>query len=185
MNGSRITSRYAKSLLDLAIERNELQQAYEGMQQVLDTCNENRDLRLLLQSPVVSADKKEQILNDVFGGLAPIVLQFVQIVVRKKREPLLLEIATELVRMYKAYSNIQTYYVTTATPLDDDLRAKVNETIKVWGVGGTAELVEQVDPNILGGFIIKLGDRLYDASLSSRFTELRTEFSKNPYVVDY
>lgn len=185
MKGARITSRYAKSLLELAIERNELEQAYQGMEQVLSTCKENRELRLLLQSPVVSPDRKEDILNKVFSGIAPIALQFIQIVVRKKREPLLVEIATELVRMYKAHSNIHTYHVTTATALDDTLRAKINETIKVWGVGGTAELKEKVDPAILGGFIIKLGDRLYDASLSSRFTELRTEFSKNPYIADF
>ncbi len=185
MKGARITHRYAKSLMDLAVERNELHQAYEGMQVVLNTCNENRDLRVLLQSPVVNTDQKTKILMSVFDGLAPMVREFIEIVVRKKREPLLQHIASDLVMMYKEYNNIRTYSVTTASPLGEELRKKVHKIIDSQGRGGTIELEEKIDSSILGGFIVRLGDQLYDASLSSRFNDLRQEFSKNPYLTDF
>lgn len=185
MSNARITHRYAKSLMDLAVERNELDQAYEGMQVVLNACKENRDLRVVLQSPLVSSDQKSKVLANIFEGLAPIVRQFIEVVVRKNREPLLQEIAMALITMFKVHNNIRSYSVTTASPLNEDLRAKVREVIDAQGRGGTIELEEKIDPNIIGGFVVRLGDQLYDASLRSRFNDLRTEFSKNPYIAEF
>jgi F-type H+-transporting ATPase subunit delta len=185
MSRARITHRYAKSLMDLAIERNELDQAFEGMQVVLDACKENRELRVVLQSPLVSADQKSKILADIFKDIAPMVLQFIEVVVRKKREPLLQQIANDLITMYKVHNNIRSYSVTTASPLNDELRTKVRKIIDEQGRGGTVELEEKLDPKIIGGFVIRLGDQLYDASLRSRFNDLRSEFSKNPYIADF
>ena len=185
MKGARITHRYAKSLMDFAVERNELHQTYEGMQVVMNTCTENRDLRILLESPVVNADQKSKILKAIFDGLTPMVREFIEVVVRKKRESLLLNIAKDLIVMYNEHNNIRTYSVTTASPLTDELRKKVRKIIDDQGRGGTVELEEHVDPEIIGGFIVRLGDQLYDASLSSRLNELRQEFSKNPYVADF
>jgi len=170
--------------MDLAVERNELEQAYKGMQVILDTCKENRDLRVVLQSPLVHAEQKSKILATIFKDVAPIVQQFIEVVVRKKREPLLEQIAKDLIAMYKVHNNIRSYSVTTASPLSDELRTKVRKIIDEQGRGGTIELEEKIDPNIIGGFVIRLGDQLYDASLSSRFNDLRSEFNKNPYIAD-
>ncbi len=184
MKGARITHRYAKSLMGLAVERNELHQAYEGMLYVLNACKEHRDLRIMLQSPVIHTDQKVKTLALIFDGLSPMVRNFIEVVTRKKREPLLQKIASNFVVMYKEHNNINSYSVTTASPLSEELRNKVRTVIEAQGRGGTIELEERVDPSILGGFIIRLGDQLYDASLSSRFSDLRSEFSKNPYIAD-
>ena len=185
MRGARITHRYAKSLMDLAIERKELHVAYEGMLVVANTCSENRELRAMLQSPVIHTDKKSSILKEVFDGVAPIVRDFMDVVVRKKRAGYLPGIAKDLITMYKEYNNIRTYSVTTASPLTDELRKKVRDIIDKQGHGGTVELEEHIDPSILGGFVVRLGDQLLDASLNSRLNELRQEFSKNPYIADF
>jgi F-type H+-transporting ATPase subunit delta len=183
MRESKVEKRYAKSLMDLAIEQNSLEEALKDMRFVKNLCSQNKDLVLMLKSPIIKTDKKLSILEAILKNhLSKISYSFIQIITRKKREYQLPEIANEFVEQYKTYNNIVTAFVTTAVPLDASSKAAVLELVKA--IHGKVEMVELVDKSIMGGIIVKVGDKQIDASVSRKFADLKQEFSKNPYIAE-
>ena len=185
MKESRVASRYGKSLLELSIERKELEKVYADMQLVLKTCESNKDLLVLLKSPIIKPDKKEKILKMIFDGkVEKTTILFIEILTRKKREFYLSDIAGQFLKQYKRYKNILTAEVTSAVGLDDKLRAKVLEIVK-GSAGSEVELVEKTNHNIIGGFILKVGDKQVDASIARKIRNLARTFKENPYVREF
>ncbi len=185
MKEFRVASRYAKSLLGLAVEQNTLEEAFADMKLVADTCAESREFRLLLLSPIVKSDKKQKIIDIVFANqLGAISKNFIEIIVRKKREYMLGEIANEFVGQYKTHKHIVTAKVTTAIELDSDLKKRILELVAKQETGDI-ELEETVDSDIIGGFIVRVGDKQIDASVAGKFSELKQEFNKNEYVPEF
>lgn len=184
MMGNKVASRYAKSFLELAIERGEEERAFEDMGLVNQICEE-REFVLLLKSPVVKTDKKNAIIEMVFDGrLSKLASEFIKIIVNKKREYLLDEIAGNFLLQYKSFKNYITGTVTTAVPLDDNLKNKLGRLVGKISEGKAVELLEKIDPEILGGFIINVGDKQIDASVARRLMDLKQDFSENPYVAE-
>jgi len=182
MKGTKSAPRYAKSLMSLAIEQNSLEVAFADMKLIDDTCDQNRDLQILLRSPVVKADKKQAVMNAVFADkLSPIAAGFVKLIIAHRRENILHEIADSFVRQYKAHKNIGVAEITTSTKLNADAKAKILAELKKQE-GREMEIVEKVDPAVIGGLIIRVGDKQYDGSIARKLNDLRKEFSKNPYV---
>ena len=185
MRHSRVTIRYAKALLQLAIEQNTLEQSYKDMVLLDAVCTENKDLSLLLKSPIVKTDQKLSIFNAIFGSkLGEVSMAFINIITTKKREGLLALIASSFISLYKTHKKIETATVTTATPLDDALRTEVINFIKKHG-DDNVDLTEKVDEKIIGGAIIRMGDKQLDASVSKAISELRQTFNKNLYLQDF
>ncbi len=186
MKGSILSTRYAKSLLGLAIERNALDAVYADMQAVESACTENRDLSLLLKSPVVKTGKKLSILDAVFGGtLSELSMAFITLLANKRREYHLEGIASAFILQYKAHNNITTATVTSAVTLTDEVRTKLRTMVKASYPDQEIELNETVDPELLGGFIIRVADKQVDASIKRSLVEMQMEFNKNPYVKDF
>ena len=185
MKGSRAASRYAKSLLELSIEQKKLEEVNKDMTLVSETISESRDLALLLKSPVVKSDQKQKILDKVFGSnVSEISSKFMAILINKRREELLEMIAADFHEQYKRHLNIVTAHVVSSTPLDKDLRAKVLKLVESTG-GNSVDLQEKVDPSIIGGLIIRVGDKQIDASIARKINELKNDFSKNPHVAEF
>jgi len=185
MRQSRVTIRYAKALLKLSIEQNTLEQSYNDMVLLDAVCTENRDLVLLLKSPIVKTDQKLSILKEIFASkLGEVSMAFITIITTKKREGLLALIASSFISLYKLHNKIETATVTTATPLDEALRTEVINYIKKHG-DDNVELTEKVDEKIIGGTIIRMGDKQLDASVSKAISELRQTFNKNLYLQDF
>jgi F-type H+-transporting ATPase subunit delta len=182
MSELRVASRYAKSLLDLAEERGTLEQVKDDMDLFNKTLTENRDLRLLLRNPIVKHDKKLAILRAVFGGkVSDLTEKFFTIVTQKNRESALEFIGSEFLIQYNSLRGVQTAEVTTAMPLTPELRAEVQTLVRQQTGLQQVILTEKVDASLIGGFVLRVGDRLLDDSVSFRLRKLRTEFSKNPY----
>lgn len=182
MRQTKVATRYAKSLLGLAAEKGELDKVFADMELVQKACDESHDLVLLLRSPIVKADKKKAVIGGVFKGkLTKISDAFIDIIVRKRREYLLQDIASEFVRQYKEAKNIVIAEVSTAVGLDDKLRKKVLKLVK----GDEIEIVEKVDEDLIGGVIVRIGDQQVDASILRQINDLRKDFAKNPYIRDY
>jgi F-type H+-transporting ATPase subunit delta len=182
MKGARVAYRYAKSLLNLAVEQNVLEPAYNDMKQIAAVCNESRDFVVFLRSPVIKADKKISAINAVFGGkLSPITSGFVNIITTHRRENVLAEIANSFVAQYLAHKNVAKAEVITATPLDATLRSRILDVVKR-SEGREVEMVEKVDPDIIGGIVVRVGDRRYDGSIARKLRQLRKDFSHNAYV---
>lgn len=183
MNIAPVAYRYARSLMELAQEKGVLAGVHEDMRLVATTCAGSRDLLVLLKSPVVKADKKDKILDRVFAGkIGQLTATFMGILVRKGREELLPHVAAAFSELYKINKGIVTAQVTSAVPLSESARAKVLAIATKQHPGKTIELVETVDTSLIGGVTIRIGDEQYDGSVSRRLSDLRREFSRNPYI---
>lgn len=184
MNYARVSGRYAKSLLDLSSEKGQLEAVYQDMLHIEQAVRENRELSILLKSPVVKSDKKRAILKAIFHSFDTITLTFVEILLRKKRETILFEIATSFIRQYKVQKGILTVKLKSAVKLDEALRNKIIS--KVAAIDKKeVELIEEIDADLIGGFVLVVDDVQVDASISRKFRELRQVFSKNLYVPEF
>ncbi|HEX8428786.1 ATP synthase F1 subunit delta [Hymenobacter sp.] len=182
MSEIRVASRYAKSLLDLAEEQGTLEQVKADMDLFSKTLNENRELRLLLRNPIVKHDKKLAILRAIFSGkVSNLTEKFFTIVTQKNRESALEFIGSEFLIQYNALRGVQLAEVTTATPLNTYLRAEVTQMVRNQTGLQQVTLTEKIDESLIGGFVLRVGDRLIDDSVSFRLRKLRNEFTKNPY----
>ena len=184
MRNTRVTLRYAKSLLELAVEQNQLDACKSDMESVVRACKESKELSLLLKSPVVKTDKKVTILNEVFASFSALSKSFINIITNKKREMLLEEIAERFLLAYKQHKGIESAVVTTAIPLDKGLKAAIYAFIEKHACG-QVELIEKVDEKLIGGAIIRMGDKQLDASVLRQINDLKQTFNKNLYIKDF
>lgn len=170
-----VADRYAGSLMQLAREKGKVEDVRHDMQLILATEKESHELALLLKSPVVKTDKKLAVLEAVFKGkVSDISMAFLRLLTSKKRESLLSEIARAYDEQYKKDKNIFTAVVTSAYGLDDKTRAKMLELVQS-EMKGEVELVEKVDKDTIGGFVLRIGDRQIDRSVARQLSNLKKE----------
>jgi F-type H+-transporting ATPase subunit delta len=182
MTDTKVAKRYAKSLIDLSRETGVIDAVGADMKLFVAVCEQNRDLSLLLANPIIHGDKKLSILKKVFEGkMNKLSVSFFEIITKKGREAYLEGIAKEFVQSYKRFKGIQTAVITSAVGLDDQLRSEVYRIVKN-SLNSEVELIEKVDKNIIGGFVLRMEDKQYDASIASELRKLTKEFASNPYV---
>ena len=180
MKGTRAASRYAKSLLNLSTEQNNVEVIFDDMEMIATTVSENRELALVLQSPIIKSDKKQAILDSVFPKVSELTKGFMNIIVSKGRENILGHIAEAFVQQYKIQKGIIVAELKSVIKLDDKLKAKVLDLVNP--SKKQIEVVETIDESIIGGFIVRVDDKQVDASIATRISELKLEFSKNAYI---
>lgn len=175
---SKAGARYAKSLLDLSKEQNAVEEVKNDMvffEQIVDG---NSELEAILKNPIVPLDKKQGILEGVFGGkVHAITNSFFQLVVKKGRSSILFDTAKQFVQQYNAIKGIVTAEVTSASALTDANRTEVVNLVKKELDASEVVVVEKVNPDLIGGFILKVGDRQFDASVASGLNKLKKEFA--------
>ena len=182
MKGARPALRYAKAILNLAKETGNETLVNDNMKLIVDTIAESADLDVMLRSPVIKATDKRKVLNALFGDKVDnIVKGLFNLLEENKRMVMLEPIAKQYSVIYDYYKSMQVAKVTTAVPLSKELEAKVLAKI-VEITGNKANIENIVDPEILGGFILRVGDVQYDASISNQFNELRREFDNSHYI---
>ena len=185
MKQSRVTIRYAKALFQLVIEQNSLEEAYSDMCLLNKICSESKEVSLFLKSPIIKTDQKLKILDEIFSSkLGKTSMMFVNIITAKKRESLLASIAINFIKLYKTHKKIESATVTTANSLDENLKLEVIKFIRKHG-DQDVELTEVVDESIIGGAIIRIGDKQLDASVSTAISKLKQKFNKNLYLQDF
>ncbi len=183
MQESIVASRYAKSVIELAKEQNVLEFVVHDMALFAKVCAENHALIATLKSPIIKHDKKLTILKKLFEGkVNPITISLFEIISRKNREEYLVEIAVEFGKQYREMRNILSGTVTTSFPINDDLRSQFKGIVSS-AYGKEVELTEKVDKEIIGGFILKVGDRQIDESIKNKLQRLKNKFKDNSYVV--
>lgn len=185
MSEYRVSSAYAKSLLTLAIEQNSLEEVNNDMLFVYKTINDSFDLKNLLSSPVISNLKKLGIVEAIFKSrVTQITYSFFALLTKKKREDMLFSISREFISEYKIFKGIQVASVTTAVKADDVLRSQIEKLAKTIS-SKKLEISYQVEPNIIGGFILTVGDRQIDNSVKSQLSKIKNQFSNNPFIPKY
>ncbi|HHG83306.1 MAG TPA: ATP synthase F1 subunit delta [Bacteroidetes bacterium] len=178
----KLGDRYAKSIIGLAKERGEVEAVRNDFLLIKGVCESNQDFINMLKSPLINTGKKQVIMKEIFGGkLSEITSNFVEIVVRRKREAYLPDIATRFLFQYDLFKHITRGTVTSAAPLSETQRKVVTDLVAKES-GSDFILTEKIDPELIGGFTLRIGDFLYDGSLSSRLRDLKQEFDNNPYV---
>lgn len=173
MSESTVALRYAKSLIDLAQEQNVVDTVYQDMLFFKKTAEENRGLMLALKSPVVRHDKKLAILEGVFKTrVSPTSYTIFTIITKKNREAIMFSIAEEFVKLYDEKKGIVKAIITSSMPLTAPLR-KEFMSIVAEATGKTVELEERVDEKLIGGYVLRVGDRQIDSSIRTRLNDLK------------
>jgi F-type H+-transporting ATPase subunit delta len=186
MVDSRAASRYVKSLLGLAVEKKAVEAVYQDMLLFTKVCEENRAFELMLKNPIIKHSKKREILEKIFKGkVHALTMAIFDILTKKNREPLLPSIAREFHTAYNIYKGIGRAYITTAVPLDGELRLEFEKIVRQLSEKANVELTEKVDKEMIGGFLLKLGDRQLDASIKNKLKALKVKFSHNPYIKEF
>lgn len=172
----KVARRYAKAFLSLAEENHFLQQAYDDMKLVHQVFESQKELKILMKSPIVREGKKSKILQRIFENkVHPLMMKYLLIIARKGRAALLEGIAHEFQVVYKDHLGIELVKVITAVPLQEPLQGRILQVAQ----GLTSRQIEfhqQVDASLIGGFILQLGHTQYDASVKRKLAELKKNF---------
>lgn len=183
MSLSKIATRYAKSLIDLAQERKELEKVHEDVQ-LFQQVAANKDFRLLLSSPIVSMDKKRKIFKALFDGkTSELVSKFLEIVLNKGRESSLPAIMNAFVVQYKVIKNISDLKIISAVELSKEAVETIKQRlIAEKGISSDVDVVTEVDPSLIGGMVLEFGGQLYNASVARKLNALKKDFRGNLYI---
>ena len=178
MAGERAAIRYAKAVLSLATDNNIAEAVNTDMELINNTVAQSKDLKDMLYSPVISASIKKSALLEVFKGVNPATVNLVDTLITNKRVDLLPHVAAKFITLFEQQKGSQIATVTTAVPLTEALEAKVLAKVKEL-TGKEAAIKNIVDESILGGFILRVGDTQYNASIADQLSKLKREFTIN------
>ncbi|WP_046746068.1 ATP synthase F1 subunit delta [Kordia zhangzhouensis] len=178
MAGSRAAIRYAKATLALAQDQNAGEAVAKDMDSIVKTVAESKDLRLMLNSPIVKQEIKKAALQEIFKEVHSVTEGLIDILVSNKRVELLGDVAAQYSTLFDASQGKEKAVVTTAVPLTDDLRTKVLQKVKDL-TGNQVTIENKIDESIIGGFILRVGDLQYNASIANQLNALKRSFSQN------
>ncbi len=178
MSDSRAAVRYAKAILDLAIDKKEDTALEKDMRLVVKTIEAHGELKDVLGSPVVPGDVKKSILSGVFKEINDLGKGLINLLVDKKRISLLNEVAVQYIRLHEEYKGERVAYVTTAVPMTSALENKLLKQVEKI-TGDKVTLENQVDKDILGGFVLRVGDLQYNASIANKLDKIKREFTNS------
>ncbi len=180
MANFRIATRYAKSILDLGIEQNTLEGIYNDMVTIKEAMS-NRDFKLFVKSPIIKASKKISVFKAIFGdSLSKTTGMFFDLLAKKGRESELPEITTAFLQQYKKYKKISEIKLTTASPMSESALNTIKATLlQSDATDQEVEITTDVDPDLIGGFVIEMEDKLYDASIAHKLRGVRKQFLDN------
>ena len=182
MSEFRIASRYAKSLLELANEQKCLDEVMKDMENFETLCDENRDLVLMFRNPIIKHLKKLEILKKIFKGkVHALTLSIFEIITKKHRERYLPQIASAFKAQYFEFKGFVESSITTVVPIDAGIRQEIETIVK--NITGKKVIInELIDPELIGGFVLKIGDRQIDDSISSKLRDLKLKFTQKQYM---
>lgn len=179
----RLAARYAKSILDLVLEKDQLEPVYKDMLFLQAAFKSSRELVSLLKSPIVNADKKEKVLDAIGDGrISVITATFNKLLLRKGRESYLPEIVNAFIGQYKEYKGIHIAKLTTAAPVSDELKESILLKVRDAQHIQQIELHTAVDETLIGGFVLELGDQMVDASISYELNNIKKQFENNDFI---
>jgi F-type H+-transporting ATPase subunit delta len=182
MQNPRLAARYAKSLLDLAVEQNQLDAVYADMKWLQQVNKSNPDFVNMLRSPIISSDKKDKIIDAIIGSsVSKITMLFTNLLTQKTRESNLPEIVTAFIEQYNKLKNIQTVKLTTATPVSEELKNSIVAKVRS-AVSTAVEIETSVKEELIGGFKLEVAGTLIDASIQRDLNDIKKQFLNNEYV---
>ncbi|MBP6550998.1 MAG: ATP synthase F1 subunit delta [Flavobacterium sp.] len=177
MSSTRAAIRYAKAILEIADSKNVTSEVSADMALIASTIQSNSELSSFIQNPLVKTDAKKDVVSEVFASVNPVTQSIFQLLLENKRFEILDSIAVEYNKLFDIMNGVEVAKVTTAVPMDAELEAKVSAKIASISSSKKITIENIVDPAILGGFILKIGDKQYNASIADRLQVLKRELS--------
>jgi F-type H+-transporting ATPase subunit delta len=173
---SRAAIRYAKAILETAVSKGKANQVNDDMKSIIASVNSSADLKDFLSSPIITSEVKMNVLSEVFGSVEEDTKSLFRLLQENKRFEILEAIAAQFNVQFDDMNGVEVANVTTAFPITADLEAKI--LAKATSMSTKKITIQNtIDPSIIGGFILRIGDKQYNASVSNRLQELKREFS--------
>ena len=179
MSGRRAAIRYAKAVLELAKEQDTLKATHDEMLSIYMTLDQSEELQAVLHSPMLSIQQKKEALLEVFKQSSALVKNLFEVLASNKRLDILQEVTGAFHTMYNEAQGIVEAKVTTAVPMDAALEEKVLNKIKELTKAENVSLQKLVDASVIGGFVLRVGDVQYDASMANSFGKLKKRFQSS------
>ena len=178
MSVYRISYRYANSLMQLAEEKKILKKISDDADLIFNTLNSSKELRVVLKSPIIKSDDKKSLLTQIFDKkISSEISNFISFVVEKEREDIIFDIFKEFLALVDKKNNVARAQVVSAVGLDDKIKKKMAGDLEE---KSNKKIIANynIDPNLVGGFIVRIEDTVYDASIKHQLSLLRKKFSE-------
>lgn len=179
MSNYQLASRYAKSLFQLAQQDGKLEEVRTDIRHLRSLISESRDLQNVLKSPLLNASKRVEVLSRITQGMQPQIGSLIRVLADKNRTFALAAIADQLEDRYNEHHGIANATVVSAIPLSEDSLGKVKELLASYLQADKIMLANEVDPNIIGGIVVRYKDKLLDMSVASELRNIRKELILN------
>ena len=183
MNNPRLAGRYAKSLIDLAKELNQVDVICADMKFVQSICKSNHDFVLVLRSPIIKPGTKAKIIETITKDRVNITTSsFIQLLIRKGRESNLPEIADAYIEQVNVLKDIHQVKITTAVPISEAIKNEIVAKVKYSSSYQNIEIETLVDEDLIGGFLLEMEGKLVDASILRELNDIKKHFMNNEYI---
>jgi F-type H+-transporting ATPase subunit delta len=183
MPNPRLANRYAKSLIDLATEKGQLEAVYADMKYLQAVCKASKDFVALLKSPIIKSDQKNSIITAITQNkVGELTAAFNMLLVKKGRESELPEIAYAFVDLYNELKGIHIVKLTTAVGVSEEMRTAIEKKVQNEQGFETVELETAVNDKLIGGFVLEFDDKLVDASILRDLKDIKKQFNENLFI---
>lgn len=183
MQNPRLAERYAKSLIGLSTELNQLDAVHKDITLLQSICKGSREFVLMMDSPIINADKKHKIINAITEGkISNITQTFIQLLCSKNRESNLPGIITSFIEQFNKIKGIHLAKLTTAMPVSDTIKNSFIQKIKAATDIKHIDLESKVNENLIGGFMLEMDGKLIDASILRDINDVKKQFANNDYI---
>ena len=176
---SKVAKRYAQGLLDFTNESGQTNAVFSEMKDVVKLMSESKDLNKFFLTPYIDSKKKTEVASQIFKSLSPVSQNLITLVIRHGRENQLRNIAQEFVNKVEDINGVQRITLTTATQISKENIDQILKSTDLVNANSNADLVHIIKPEILGGYILRVGDQQVDASVKSKLNQVKKDFSLN------
>ena len=182
MKNPKLATRYAQAIYDFSTETGNVETVYHDILHIQEVVSAHKELKTILESPIIPQDKKQNAIREIFQNyLCETTYTFFSLIVKKRREPQLLLICTQFIKIYYKNHNIKEAYITTALPLSEKMVQYIKNYMEE-DEPFTFIIYPSVDPKLIGGLVVKIDDFHFDASIQAKINKLKAEFSQNAYT---
>jgi F-type H+-transporting ATPase subunit delta len=176
---SKVAKRYAQGLLNFTQETGNTASVFGEMGDIVKTIDKSKELQNFFSSPIIDAKKKVSIAMEIFQNFSPVSQNMITMVIKHGRENQMQNIAQEYVNKVEDLNGVQRISLTTATSLSDENIQNILKSSALVNHDNKFDVKTIINPNILGGYILRVGDQQIDASVKSKLTKLQKEFQLN------
>ena len=185
MRRPKLARRYAKAFFEFSQEQDKVEDVIKDIHLIENVLSENKDFRLVISSPIIRIDKKIAILNEIFTSrIDNVSLQYLTLIFKKGRECELELICDEYDKLYKKFKRIVTLYIQSTESLGkniiEDIRQKIRNYLEM-----EIEIIEQINPRLIGGVRLRFNDYLIDASVQGYMDRLRRQLVDKTYEINF